>query len=233
MKPNETLLNTLLVDNNNKIMFTDEEIGDEHIMTSVDTPMREDAFEMSDDEKMAQIEYHFRQIMETLGLDLRDDSLKGTPKRVAKMYVKEIFSGLDPKNMPSVALFDNKYQYNEMLVEKNISFYSNCEHHFVPIFGKAHLAYIANGQVIGLSKLNRIVQHFAKRPQVQERLTMQIAKELQKILGTEDIAIMIDAKHLCVASRGVKDDTSSTITSYYGGKFQDDATKAEFLKYIS
>jgi len=233
MKPNETLLNTLLVDNNNKIMFTDEEIGDEHIMTSVDTPMREDAFEMSDDEKMAQIEYHFRQIMETLGLDLTDDSLKGTPKRVAKMYVKEIFSGLDPKNMPSVALFDNKYQYNEMLVEKNISFYSNCEHHFVPIFGKAHVAYIANGQVIGLSKLNRIVQHFAKRPQVQERLTMQIAKELQKILGTDDIAVMIDAKHLCVASRGVKDDTSSTITSYYGGKFQDDATKAEFLKYIS
>ncbi len=233
MKPNETLLNTLLVDNNNKIMFTDEEIGDEHIMTSVDTPMREDAFEMSDDEKIAQIEYHFRQIMETLGLDLTDDSLKGTPKRVAKMYVKEIFSGLDPKNMPSVALFDNKYQYNEMLVEKNISFYSNCEHHFVPIFGKAHVAYIANGQVIGLSKLNRIVQHFAKRPQVQERLTMQIAKELQKILGTDDIAVMIDAKHLCVASRGVKDDTSSTITSYYGGKFQDDATKAEFLKYIS
>ena len=233
MKPNETLLNTLLVDNNNKIMFTDEEIGDEHIMTSVDTPMRENAFEMRDDEKIAQIEYHFRQIMETLGLDLTDDSLKGTPKRVAKMYVKEIFSGLDPKNMPSVALFDNKYQYNEMLVEKNISFYSNCEHHFVPIFGKAHVAYIANGQVIGLSKLNRIVQHFAKRPQVQERLTMQIAKELQKILGTEDIAVMIDAKHLCVASRGVKDDTSSTITSYYGGKFQDDATKAEFLKYIS
>ncbi|MCU0467269.1 MAG: GTP cyclohydrolase I FolE [Arcicella sp.] len=233
MKQNETLLNTLLVDDNKKIIFTDEEIGDEHIMTSVDTPMREDAFEMSDEEKIAQIEYHFRQIMETLGLDLTDDSLKGTPKRVAKMYVKEIFSGLDPKNMPSVALFDNKYQYNEMLVEKNISFYSNCEHHFVPIFGKAHVAYIANGQVIGLSKLNRIVQYFAKRPQVQERLTMQIAKELQKILGTEDIAVMIDAKHLCVASRGVKDDTSSTITSYYGGKFQEEATKAEFLKYIS
>ncbi|MDR6561815.1 MULTISPECIES: GTP cyclohydrolase I FolE [Arcicella] len=233
MKPNETLLNTLLVDNNNKIRFTDEEIGDEHIMTSVDTPMRDDAFDMTDDEKMAQIEYHFKQIMETLGLDLTDDSLKGTPKRVAKMYVKEIFSGLDPKNMPSVALFENKYQYNEMLVEKNISFYSNCEHHFVPIFGKAHVAYIANGQVIGLSKLNRIVQHFAKRPQVQERLTMQIAKELQKLLGTEDVAIMIDAKHLCVASRGVKDDTSTTITSFYGGKFAEEATKAEFLKYIA
>lgn len=232
MKPNETLLNTLLVDNNNKIRFTDDEIGDEHIMTSVDTPMREDAFDLSDDEKMAQIEYHFKQIMETLGLDLTDDSLKGTPKRVAKMYVKEIFSGLDPKNMPKVALFENKYQYNEMLVEKNISFYSNCEHHFVPIFGKAHVAYIANGQVIGLSKLNRIVQHFAKRPQVQERLTMQIAKEIQKLLGTEDVAIMIDAKHLCVASRGVKDDTSSTVTSFYGGKFLEETTKAEFLKYI-
>ena len=232
MKQNEILLNTLLVDNNNKILFTDEEIGDDHIMTSVDTPMVEGAFDMSDEEKIAQIEYHFRQIMETLGLDLTDDSLNGTPKRVAKMYVKEIFSGLDPKNMPKIALFENKYQYNEMLVEKNITFYSNCEHHFVPIIGKAHLAYIANGQVIGLSKLNRIVQHFAKRPQVQERLTMQIAKELQKILGTDDVAVMIDAKHLCVSSRGVKDDTSTTITSYYGGKFQEEATRAEFLKYI-
>ena len=232
MKQNETLLNTLLVDNDNKIRFTDEEIGDDHIMTSIETPMVAGAFDRSDDEKIAQIEYHFRQIMETLGLDLTDDSLKGTPKRVAKMYVKEIFSGLDPKNMPKIALFDNKYQYNEMLVEKNITFYSNCEHHFVPIIGKAHLAYIANGQVIGLSKLNRIVQHFAKRPQVQERLTMQIAKELQKILGTDDIAVMIDAKHLCVSSRGVKDDTSTTITSYYGGKFQEEATKAEFLKYV-
>ena len=232
MKQKETLLNTLLVDNNNKIMFSDEEIGDDHIMTSVDTPMRDDAFEMNDDEKIAQIEYHFRQIMETLGLDLTDDSLKGTPKRVAKMYVKEIFSGLDPKNMPAIALFDNKYQYNDMLVEKNITFYSNCEHHFVPIIGKAHVSYIANGKVIGLSKLNRIVQHFAKRPQVQERLTMQIAKELEKILETKDIAVMIDAKHLCVSSRGVKDDTSTTITSYYGGKFQEDTTKAEFLKYV-
>jgi GTP cyclohydrolase IA len=232
MKQNETLLNTLLVDNNNKILFTDEEIGDDHIMTSIDTPMVEGAFDMSDDEKIAQIEYHFRQIMETLGLDLTDDSLNGTPKRVAKMYVKEIFSGLDPKNMPNIALFENKYQYNEMLVEKNITFYSNCEHHFVPIFGKAHVSYIANGQVIGLSKLNRIVQHFAKRPQVQERLTMQIAKELQKILGTDDVAVMIDAKHLCVSSRGVRDESSTTITSYYGGKFQEEATKAEFLKYI-
>jgi GTP cyclohydrolase I len=232
MKPNETLLNTLLFEDDTKITLTDEEIGDDHMSTSVDTPMRADAFEMNDEQKIAQIEYYFRQIMDTLGLDLTDDSLKGTPKRVAKMYVKEIFSGLDPANKPKVALFDNKYQYNEMLVEKDISFYSNCEHHFVPIFGKAHVAYIANGKVIGLSKLNRIVQYFAKRPQVQERLTMQIAKELQRVLGTEDVAVVMDAKHLCVASRGVQDDTSTTITSFYGGKFQDDATKAEFLKYV-
>ncbi len=231
MKPNEILLNTLLT-NQDRIMISDEEIGDEHIGTSVETPMRSDAFELSDDEKIAQIEYHFRQIMETLGLDLTDDSLKGTPKRVAKMYIKEIFSGLDPKNKPAVALFDNKYQYNEMLVEKNISFYSNCEHHFVPIMGKAHVAYIANGKVVGLSKLNRIVQYFAKRPQVQERLTMQIARELQEVLGTEDVAVYIDAKHLCVSSRGIKDESSSTVTSYYGGKFQEAATRQEFLQAI-
>lgn len=231
MKQNETLLNILL-DKNGKLLLSDEEIGDDHIATSVDTPMRADAFELSDDEKIAQIEYHFRQIMETLGLDLTDDSLKGTPKRVAKMYIKEIFSGLDPRNKPSIALFENKYQYNEMLVEKNISFYSNCEHHFVPIFGKAHVAYIAEGKVVGLSKLNRIVQHYAKRPQVQERLTVQIAKDLQEILGTENVAVMIDAKHLCVASRGVKDDTSSTVTSFYGGKFQEESVRQEFLKYI-
>ncbi|MBA4853151.1 GTP cyclohydrolase I FolE [Emticicia sp. BO119] len=232
MKPNETLLNTLLFEEDTKVALTAEEIGDDHISTSVDTPMRADAFDMNDDEKIAQIEYYFRQIMDTLGLDLRDDSLKGTPNRVAKMYVKEIFSGLNPENKPKVTLFDNRYQYNEMLVEKDISFYSNCEHHFVPIFGKAHVAYIANGKVIGLSKLNRIVQYFSKRPQVQERLTMQIAKELQRVLGTEDVAVVMDAKHLCVASRGVQDDTSTTITSFYGGKFQQEATKAEFLKYI-
>lgn len=232
MKPNETLLNTLLFEDDTKISLTDEEIGEDHVSTSVDTPMRADAFEMNDDEKIAQIEYYFRQIMDTLGLDLTDDSLKGTPKRVAKMYVKEIFSGLDPANKPKAALFENKYHYNEMLVEKDISFYSNCEHHFVPIFGKAHVSYIANGKVIGLSKLNRIVQYFAKRPQVQERLTMQIAKELQKVLGTEDVAVVLDAKHLCVASRGIQDDTSTTITSFYGGKFQQEGTKMEFLKYI-
>jgi GTP cyclohydrolase IA len=188
MKQKETLLNIRL--NGDKIELSDlliDDMGDNHVSTSVDTPMRKDAFEMSDEEKVKTIEKHFTAIMETLGLDLTDDSLKGTPKRVAKMYVKEIFSGLNPKNMPKMAMFENKYKYNEMLVEKNISFYSNCEHHFVPIFGKAHIAYISNGTVVGLSKLNRLVQYFAKRPQVQERLTMQIGKELQKVLGTEDV----------------------------------------------
>jgi GTP cyclohydrolase I len=170
--------------------------------------------------------------MDILGLDLTDDSLRGTPKRVAKMYVKEIFNGLNPANKPKMALFENKYKYNEMLVEKNISFYSNCEHHFVPIMGKAHIAYISNGAVVGLSKLNRLVDYFAKRPQVQERLTMQIAKELQKDLGTDDVAVLIDAKHLCVASRGVEDDTSSTVTAFYGGKFKDEKVREEFLRYL-
>ncbi len=170
--------------------------------------------------------------METLGMDLTDDSLRGTPLRVAKMYVKELFQGLNPANMPSMTLFENKFQYNEMLVEKNINFYTNCEHHFVPFFGKAHVAYISSGKVIGLSKLNRLVEYYSKRPQVQERLTMQIGKALQTVLQTQDVAIMMDAKHLCVASRGVKDDSSNTITGFYGGKFQEEATKAEFLKYL-
>lgn len=233
MKQNETLLNIRL--NGEQIELSDmhiDDMGDDHISTSVDTPMRADAFEKTDEQKIADIEGYFRAIMETLGLDLTDDSLKGTPRRVAKMYVKEIFQGLNPANKPAIALFDNKYKYNEMLVEKNISFYSNCEHHFVPIIGKAHVAYISNGKVIGLSKLNRLVEYFAKRPQVQERLTMQIGKELQKDLGTEDVAIVIDAKHLCVASRGVEDDTSSTITAFYGGKFKEEKTKEEFLKYL-
>ncbi|NWK65061.1 MAG: GTP cyclohydrolase I FolE [Sediminibacterium sp. Gen4] len=233
MKQNETLLNIRL--NGEQIELSDmhiDDMGDDHISTSVETPMRADAFEKTDEQKIAEIEGHFRAIMETLGLDLTDDSLKGTPRRVAKMYVKEIFQGLNPANKPAIALFDNKYKYNEMLVEKNISFYSNCEHHFVPIIGKAHVAYISNGKVIGLSKLNRLVEYFAKRPQVQERLTMQIGKELQKDLGTEDVAIVIDAKHLCVASRGVEDDTSSTITAFYGGKFKEEKTKEEFLKYL-
>jgi GTP cyclohydrolase I len=170
--------------------------------------------------------------MEVLGLDLNDDSLRGTPLRVAKMYVKELFQGLNPANMPSMTLFENKFQYNEMLVEKNINFYTNCEHHFVPFFGKAHVAYISSGKVIGLSKLNRLVEYFSKRPQVQERLTMQIGKALQTVLQTQDVAVMMDAKHLCVSSRGVKDDSSNTITNFFGGKFQEESTKIEFLKYI-
>lgn len=234
MKQNETLLNIRL-NGENKIELSDvmiNEMGDNHVSTSVDTPLRADAFDMTDDEKIQAIEKHFESIMNIMGLDLTDDSLKGTPQRVAKMYVKEIFSGLNPANKPKMALFENKYKYNEMLVEKNISFYSNCEHHFVPIMGKAHVSYISSGRVIGLSKLNRLVEYFAKRPQVQERLTMQIGKELQKVLGTDDVAVLIDAKHLCVASRGVEDDTSSTITAFYGGAFKNEDKKNEFLKYL-
>lgn len=233
MKQKEILLNTLLKDN--KIVLSElseDEIGDEHLSTGIETPMRKDAFKLSDEEKISKIEEHFKSIMEVLGLDLTDDSLNGTPKRVAKMYVKEIFSGLNPENKPKVALFENKYKYNQMLVEKEITFFSNCEHHFVPIFGKAHVAYISNGSVIGLSKLNRIVQYFAKRPQVQERLTVQIANELKKVLKTDDVAVIIDAKHLCVSSRGVQDINSATVTSYYSGKFESEHTKQEFLKYI-
>jgi GTP cyclohydrolase I len=233
MKQKEIMLNTLL--DGKRINLSElsiEDIGNEHISTGIETPMRADAFALSDDEKMAKIEGNFRGIMETLGLDLNDDSLKGTPERVAKMYIKEIFTGLNPANKPKVALFENRYQYNQMLVEKDITFYSNCEHHFVPIYGKAHVAYISNGQVIGLSKLNRIVQYFAKRPQVQERLTMQIAKELQQVLKTEDIAVLIDAKHMCVSSRGVSDNNSATVTSFYGGKFADESTRREFLTYV-
>lgn len=234
MKQKETLSNIQL-NGEGKIEMIDvliDEMGDNHVMTSVDTPMRADAFVLSEDEKIATIEKHFEAIMNTLGLDLTDDSLKGTPHRVAKMYVKEIFQGLNPANMPKMALFENKYKYNEMLVEKNISFYSNCEHHFVPIMGRAHVAYISSGKVIGLSKLNRLVEFYAKRPQVQERLTMQIGKKLQEVLGTDDVAVVIDAKHLCVSSRGVKDESSSTVTAFYSGAFKEEARKAEFLKYL-
>ncbi|MDJ1469324.1 GTP cyclohydrolase I FolE [Cytophagaceae bacterium DM2B3-1] len=241
MKPNETMSNSQHNHSHQHLQsgkihdvshLTIDEIGDDHILTSFDTPMRADAFDRDDDLKVELIEKHFREIMHILGLDLTDDSLKGTPNRVAKMYVKEIFSGLNPENKPSVTLFENKYKYSEMLVEKDISFYSNCEHHFVPIFGKAHIAYISSGQVVGLSKLNRIVQYYAKRPQVQERLTVQIARELQEVLQTENIAVVIDAKHMCVASRGVNDITSSTVTAFYSGKFKEEATKNEFLKYL-
>lgn len=199
--------------------FSFEEVGDDHLFTGLETPMKSDAFKRSDQEKKEKIASLFAEIMDVMGLDLTDDSLKGTPTRVAKMYIEEIFSGLNPANKPKIALFDNKYKYSQMLVEKNITFYSNCEHHFVPIIGKAHVAYISSGKVIGLSKLNRVVQYYAKRPQVQERLTNQIAEELKNILDTEDVAVIIDAKHLCVSSRGIKDDTSTTVTSYFGGQF--------------
>ncbi|NND52286.1 MAG: GTP cyclohydrolase I FolE [Flavobacteriaceae bacterium] len=213
--------------------FSIDDIGDDHLSTGLETPMKKHAFAMSDTEKKERISLLFEEIMDVMGLDLTDDSLKGTPQRVAKMYIDEIFSGLDPKNKPKIALFDNKYNYNQMLVEKNITFYSNCEHHFVPIIGKAHVAYISSGKVIGLSKLNRIVQYYAKRPQVQERLTNQIANELKTVLNTEDVAVVIDAKHLCVSSRGVKDDTSSTVTAYYGGKFNANSKIVELQNYIN
>lgn len=202
-------------------------IGEDHISTSIETPLREDAFDINDERKIELIQNHFKEIMYILGLDLSDDSLSGTPHRVAKMYVKEIFCGLNPANKPETKLFQNKYEYNEMLIEKDITLYSYCEHHFVPIIGKVHVAYISNGQVIGLSKINRLVQYYAKRPQVQERLTNQIAEGLKEALQSEDVAVIIDATHLCVSSRGIKD--TSTITTHYSGKFQTEKTKAEFI----
>lgn len=211
-----------------------EELEEEHFLTNLETPLRDDAFDISVDEKVKLIEADFRKIMETLGMDLTDDSLKGTPKRVAKMFVKEIFGGLLPENKPGMSTFENKYNYNQMLVEKDIVVYSTCEHHFLPIVGRAHLAYISNGRVIGLSKMNRIVEYFAKRPQVQERLTMQIVKAMQDALGTDDVACIIDAKHLCVNSRGIKDIESSTVTAEFGGVFKENETlRKEFLAYLN
>ncbi len=209
-----------------------EEMGDAHAFTSAENPIREDAFNVSDTEKIALITEDVKHILETLGMDLQDDSLKGTPLRVAKMFVKEIFSGLDPQRKPKASTFENKYKYGEMLVEKNITDYSTCEHHLLPIVGKAHVAYISRGTVIGLSKMNRLVDHFAKRPQVQERMTMQIVQELQQALKTPDVACVIDAKHLCVNSRGIRDIDSSTVTSEFGGAFKDPEVKREFLDYI-
>ena len=209
-----------------------EEIESDHLSASPFTPLRNDAFELSDIEKIASIKKNVHNIMQTLGLDLTDDSLKGTPNRVAKMFVQEIFSGLHPDRKPKASTFENKYKYNEMLVEKNITLYSTCEHHLLPIVGKAHIAYISNGTVVGLSKMNRIVDYYAKRPQVQERLTMQIVKELKQVLNTEDVACVIDAKHLCVNSRGIRDIDSSTVTSEFGGVFKKPETRAEFLDYI-
>ncbi|MFZ1808679.1 MAG: GTP cyclohydrolase I FolE [Cyclobacteriaceae bacterium] len=211
----------------------DDELDDDHALSSWETPVRPDAFDLNDDQKVDKIEKHFKEIMTILGLDLTDDSLAGTPRRVAKMYVKEVFSGLNPKNRPHARLFDNKYNYDQMLVEKDITFYSHCEHHFVPIYGKAHVSYFSTGKVIGLSKINRIVQYYSKRPQVQERLTVQIGKEIERALNTPDVGVVIDANHMCVASRGVGDTNSKTGTAYFSGKFKDENIKREFLNYIN
>ena len=212
----------------------EDDFVDDHFLSSIETPLRPDAFDMPDEDKIRNIEKHFYEIMHILGLDLSDDSLQGTPHRVAKMYVKEVFSGLNPKNRPHARLFENKYNYDQMLVEKDITFYSHCEHHFVPIYGKAHVAYFSSGKVIGLSKINRIVQYFSKRPQVQERLTVQIGKEMQRVLHTDHVGVVIDANHMCVASRGVGDTNSKTGTAYFSGKFKDDENvKREFLNYIN
>ena len=209
-----------------------DEVGDNHISINAQHPIRKDAFDLSDDQKIELIKKDVENILHTIGMDLADDSLKGTPNRVAKMFVKELFGGLNPNRKPNPSTFENNYKYGEMLVEKNIIVYSTCEHHLLPIVGRAHVAYISNGRVIGLSKMNRIVDYYAKRPQVQERLTMQIVQELQKALGTEDVACVIDAKHLCVNSRGIRDIESSTVTSEFGGQFKTEISRREFLEYI-
>jgi len=213
-------------------MDNKNDIDDLHISASAETPIREDAFDLSDDEKIQRIEKNMSEILQTLGLDMTDDSLQGTPKRVAKMFVNEIFGGLNPKAHPRMSTFDNKFKYGEMLVEKNIGVFSTCEHHLLPIIGHAHVAYISSGRIIGLSKLNRIVNYYAKRPQVQERLTKQIVLDLQKELNTQDVACVIEAQHMCVITRGIEDADSSTVTAEYGGKFKDSDVKREFLDYI-
>ena len=236
MKPNVTLSNIQNIKKINGLTahssLTAHELGDEHLSASLNTPLRDDAFDLDDETKIALIEKNFREIMLTLGLDLTDDSLKGTPLRVAKMYVQEVFSGLNPDAKPKATLFENPYQYRNMLVERNITVNSYCEHHFVPITGTAHVAYISGGSVIGLSKINRIVQYFAKRPQVQERLTEQIAAELKQVLRTPDVAVIIDARHMCVSGRGIQDAASSTVTAHYGGCFEQEAQKSELLSYL-
>lgn len=238
MKLRETMLNMkangqkAAIENNGDEVLTDYELlGDEHVSKNLDTPLRKDAFALNDREKIDQIERKFADIMQILGLDLSDDSLRGTPRRVAKMYVQEIFQGLNPANKPEARLFENKYRYGQMLVERDITLHSYCEHHFVPITGKAHVAYISSGKVIGLSKINRIVRYFAKRPQVQERLTEQIAAELKKVLETEDVAVIIEADHMCVSTRGIEDTASSTVTVHYSGKFKTEPYRNELFNH--
>lgn len=212
-----------------KLMCSDSQNNDRECC---ETPLRKDAFEISDKEKIQLISHHFGKIMDIMGLDLEDDSLKGTPKRVAKMYINEIFSGLNPDNKPKISLFENKFAYDKMIIEKDITVHSNCEHHFVPFMGKAHVAYFSKGKVIGLSKINRLVHYFSKRPQLQERLTLQIAREIKSVTDTDDVAVLINAKHMCVASRGIQDVNTSTITAEYYGKFNEPSVKAEFLRII-
>lgn len=219
-------MNTLL----EKELF--ELLGDNHQMTSAETPLRPDAFDKSDEEKMTTIEKHFKIIMEEMGLDMTDDSLKGTPHRVAKMFIQEIFSGLNMANKPKISVFENSYHYDKMLVEANISFNSTCEHHFLPIIGKAHIGYVSNGKVIGLSKLNRIVDYYARRPQVQERMIMQIFNELKTVLNTEDVIVVVEAEHLCVSSRGIKDSSSYTSTIQYGGIFNKKENRDDFFNLM-
>ncbi len=237
MKRQETSANTAV--RKDRMQSSPDEVlhvldmsGEAHVGTSKETPLRSDAFDLSDDAKIDLIEEKFRDILNILGMDLTDDSLAGTPRRVAKMYVKEVFQGLNPANKPEVKLFDNRYQYGEMLVEKGITVQSYCEHHFVPILGKCHVAYISSGEVVGLSKINRIVKYYSKRPQVQERLTEQIAEELKKSLKTEDVAVYIDAEHLCVSTRGIEDCGSSTVTTHYSGQFKKKSVRKEFLEYV-
>lgn len=206
--------------------------GDEHIGSSIDTPLRDDAFDATDEEKMMVIEEHFAQIMQTLGLDLSDDSLRGTPRRVAKMFVKEIFYGLDPKKKPRISLFDNKYKYGRMLVEKNVTVKSYCEHHFQAILGRAHVGYISSGKVIGLSKINRLVDYYSRRPQVQERLTKQILDGLREALDTKDVIVVVEAVHQCLSNRGIEDENSSTLTVEYSGQFENEEVRKEFLEYL-
>lgn len=209
-----------------------ETLGDQHIPTSLKTPMRDDAFSITDAEKIEVIQGHFQKIMETLGLDLTDDSLSGTPYRFAKMYVKELFYGLNPENRPKISTFNNKYGYQKMLVEQDIKIDSSCEHHFLPIVGYAHVGYIPKDKVVGLSKINRLVDYYAHRPQVQERLCLQIMKDLQQTLETQDVIVVVHAKHLCVSSRGIKDKNSYTTTVEYGGIYTDDHVRAEFFNLL-
>lgn len=216
-------------DHSSLLKVTYEEQGENHISGNIDTPMRKDAFNLSDDDKIDLIADKFGEIMEILGLDLSDDSLKGTPYRVGKMFVKEIFYGLDPDNKPQMSLFENKYQYDKFIIAKNIDVKSTCEHHFLPVIGKAHVGYISSGKVIGLSKINRIVDYFARRPQVQERMTRQILEELKRDLDTEDVIVVVDAKHFCVTTRGIQDNDSTTVTLDYSGKFCNQEARREFL----